>query len=252
MMRFWFVSFFVLGSLFAMTAQDLEKDEVSIVYNNQIEFGLDVLSTGFGLEVRKSKKITVAKRQFWEANLRSYRNPKEVKIKTDFSAAANLKSYIYGKLNSVHQLRLGYGRAWTLASKENKENVSVNLLMSGGLSTAFMKPYYLLVTSSIQVIGGQTFAVSTYERFDYEEHGLGNILERAPYRIGFGEMKLVPGAYFSTGLKFDYGNEFDLLRGIETGVSIDGFPSGLEILSQRPKEFLLFNIYLRFTYGRKW
>lgn len=251
-MRFWILSLLIICTSAFLKSQDLEKDEVSIVYNNQIEFGFDVLTTGFGLEVRRGKKVTVSKRKFWEASLRTYRSPKEVRIKTDFSFSSNLKSYVYGKLNSTHHLRLGYGREWNLASKENKENVSVNFLMSGGLATALQKPYYLLVTSSLTVIGGQTFAVSTYEKFDYEEHGLGNILERAPYRVGFGEMKLVPGAYMTAGLKFDYGNEFDLLRGIEAGMSLDVFPSGLEVLSQRPKEILLFNLYLRFTYGRKW
>jgi hypothetical protein len=232
--------------------QELVKDEVSVVYNNQIEFGLDILTTGFGLEVRRGKKITVSKRSFWEVNLKSYKDPKEIKTNSDFSVTSNFKSYSYGKLNSIHQLRLGYGREWTLASKENKENVSVNYILSGGLSTAFLKPYYLLVTQSITNIDGQIFAVSTYEQFDFGAHGLGNIIERAPYRVGFGEMKLVPGAYVSTGLKFDYGNEFDLLRGIEAGLSLDAYPSGLPILSQHPKEVLLFNIYLRFTYGRKW
>ena len=90
--------------------QELVKDEVSVVYNNQIEFGLDILTTGFGLEVRRGKKITVSKRSFWEVNLKSYKDPKEIKTNSDFSVTSNFKSYSYGKLNSIHQLRLGNGR----------------------------------------------------------------------------------------------------------------------------------------------
>lgn len=238
---------FVLLSVYGYS-QELVKDEVSIIYNNHIEFGGEILTTGFGLSFRRGKKITVDKRKFLDVNIKNYKHPKEIKTSGDPSGTGTLRSYVYGKLNSIHHLRLGYGREWTVAAKENKENVSVNYLLSGGLSLAFLKPYYLLVRKA----SDNVFQYYDYETFDPQLHGLGNIEERAPYRIGFGEMKVQPGVYLSSGLKFDYGNQFDMLRGIEAGISTDIYPQGIPILAERAEDIFLFNIYLRFTYGRKW
>ena len=62
----------------------------------------------------------------------------------------------------------------------------------------------------------------------------------------------MPGATAKFNLSFEYAPYTNLIRALETGVSVDYFPKAVSLMAKNPSENLLITIHLGFVFGRKW
>lgn len=228
------------------TNENLYED-AGLLYRNEANGGLIISSHGFGLNYRRCKHVTAAKKGVWEFELVNYKHPKEIRVTNPFYD--NAKGYYYGKLNSFFIFRTGVGFQNTIWSKPDHNGVEVRYMAFLGASLGIAKPVYLEILYLTQ--SGQERVVVT-ERYDPDKHFPDNIYGRAPFVQGLAEIGFRPGGYAKVGLNFEYGSLVEETRSIEVGFITDVYAIPVKIMATERQQMALFTLYLQFSIGRKW
>jgi hypothetical protein len=222
-------------------------DDIGLLYRNEATGGLIINSHGFGLNYRRSKHITDARKGVWEFDVVNYRHPKEVKVTNPFYD--NAKGYYYGKMNCFFILRSGIGLQNRIYTKPDKNGVEIRYVTFIGASLGLAKPIYLEILYDNQVPG--TKLVVT-EKYDPDQHFPDNIYGRAPFVRGLSEIGIRPGGYAKVGLNFEYGPLPTEVRSLEVGFITDVYITPVKIMAQEKEQMVLMSLYLQFNMGRKW
>lgn len=222
-------------------------EEAGLLYRNEATGGLIINSHGFGLNYRRAKHVTAARKGVWEFELVNYRHQKEVKVTNPFYD--NAKGYYYGKLNSFFIFRTGVGIQNTIYTKPEKNGVEIRYVAFAGASLGIAKPVYLEILYDNQIPG--TKLVVT-ERYDPDKHFPDNIYGRAPFVRGLTEIGIRPGGYAKIGLNFEYGPLVTEVRSIEVGFITDVYMLPVKIMATDKEQIVLMSLYLQFNMGRKW
>ncbi|HJN63340.1 MAG TPA: hypothetical protein QGG91_01345 [Flavobacteriales bacterium] len=253
-MLLFFVPYFVFS-------QEPLKRTKKILYKHERNFGVNVHSLGWGVHCRRVWNDNVKWQHFLELDIVSMKHPKQVKtINTFFSDS---KGYDYGKQNSTFLLRSGFGKQLILFDKPDFGGIMVSAVGALGVSLAFLKPVYLEILYTDDITN--EFYVET-EKYNPIEHSPYNIYGRASYFKGFDEMQLQVGSYLKAGFSFEFSKKDDVIRSIETGVSLDAFKVGdnnivgdalgkelpVMAITKNKKTFFSFYINMNFFFGKKW
>ncbi|MCA6363937.1 MAG: hypothetical protein IM638_12935 [Bacteroidetes bacterium] len=230
-------------------------DEIGALYRFQESGGVLVHSNGFGVQYQRGKFLTGYSKAYFEIQLANFRHPKEVKVENP--GFDNSKGYFYGKLNSLFMLRPGIGYQKVIYTKPRQRGVEVSFVAFGGVSLGLLKPVYLIIARDVP---NQVNYQSVTERYDPAEHFTDNIIGRAPFARGLGELSIVPGAYGRLGLNFDFYNRVpadeqrgqEKVRSLETGICIDAYPKKMPVMANEQNKPVLLTVYLSLSYGRKW
>lgn len=222
-------------------------DDAGLLYRNEANGGIIINSHGFGVNYRRCKHVTYARKGVWEFDLVNYRHPKEVKVTNPFYD--NAKGYYYGKLNSLFIFRTGIGFQNTIYTKPDKNGVEIRYITFIGASIGIAKPIYLEILYDNQVPG--TKLVVT-EKYNPDEHFPDNIYGRAPFVRGLSELGIRPGGYAKVGLNFEYGPMDTEIRSVEVGFITDVYITPVKIMATEREQMVLLSLYLQFSMGRKW
>ena len=65
-------------------------------------------------------------------------------------------------------------------------------------------------------------------------------------------MNVILGGHFETGFKFELAKERENIFALETGVAVDIYPSGAPILAFKKEEVILYNLYIKLLFGKKY
>lgn len=244
------ISIILLITSFLSYSQEFEKDDVTIRYKNEWSGGVSFHTTGLGLEYRRAYHKTGYSKFMWTVQGFRIKHPKEVKSINPYFDKE--KSFVYGKQNSLYTLRLGGGYQKVITGKNKKGNIETKYILQSGLSLALLKPNYLEVLFIPDPVNQPNHYVIRTEEFDINNHNVQNIYSKAPFRVGLGEVKPIPGLFFKGGINFEYGYEHDDLKAIEAGIMIDAYPSVLPLMVTEDNNRLYINLYVSFLYGRKW
>lgn len=222
-------------------------DDTKMLYRNEMSGGLIAHSSGFGANFRKGVHVTGTRKRVLELEFVTYKHSKEVK--TTNPSFDNSKGYYYGKLSSFFILRPGIGYQNVIFSKPEKSGVEIRYVTFLGGSLGFAKPVYLQILRRTPI--DNYYELST-ERYDPTMHFPDNIYGRAPFSKGLNEIKLYPGGYAKAGLTFEYGALDDVVKAIETGITVDIYPKVVPLMATQRNQQVFVSLYLNFLYGRKW
>ena len=218
---------------------------LNVLYRSDMSGKIYANTRGYGISFRQGKHVTAKTRSFYEIDLQTLKYPKEIKSQGE---AEDRRRYVYGKLNSVFLLRGGLGLQNVIFEKADNKAVEVRYSYSIGPVFAFAKPYYLQIykTNGARQID--------YIKFDSESFSpdSGRIIGRGSYGRGLNEMKVYPGINAKFNLSFEYAPYTNLIRAIETGVSVDYFPKALPLMARNPAENIIVSLHVGFVFGRKW
>lgn len=240
---------FMLLACISTSAQEFEKDDVTVLYKNEIAGGVSFHTTGLGLELKRAYHKTGYSKLLWTVQLYRIKHPREVKSVNPIYDTQ--KSFVYGKNYSMGTLRLGGGYQKVLTNKSKKGNIEIKYVLQTGASIALLKPNYL----EVLFVPNPNFPedLSTrLEMFDISKHNAFNIYSRAPFNVGLNESLIRPGAFFKAGFNFEYGYDHDDLRALEAGIMVDAFPMVLPLMASESNSRFYVNLYVSFLYGRKW
>lgn len=215
---------------------------------NEISFGVNIHSHGWGLDFRRGKNLSVWKKRMLEFEFVGMHHSKETKSVNPYYD--NSKSYTYGKLNSVSILRSAIGFQRVIASKAEKGGVELRVNYTGGFAAGFAKPVYLNIIE--EDLSNPGLLVISTEKYDPLVHFPEYIYGKAAFTRGFSEIKFYPGVYGKLGISFEYGAYDDDVKIIEAGITVDAFPSRIPIMAFTDNSRIYLNFYINLIYGRKW
>ena len=220
---------------------------LNVLYTHDMSGKIYANTRGYGVSFHQGRHITANSRSFYEVDIQTLKHLKEIKT---LGEAEDRKRYVYGKINSVLVLRGAIGMQKVLFAKADVKAVEVRYSYSIGPAFAFAKPYYVKVykTTGIGKI------VYNYARFDADNFSKdsGTVIGRAPYSYGLNELKIYPGINAKFNLSFEYAPFTNLIRAIETGVSVDYYPKALPIMARNSSENVILTMYVAFVFGTKW
>jgi hypothetical protein len=160
--------------------------------------------------------------------------------------AETKNNFVFGKLNSVLLLRGALGIQNVIFSKASINAVEVRYSFSFGPTLAFAKPYYVKL-EPLEPLDQPEFV-----KFDSEKYKTESISGRGGFFYGMDEIDLYPSLTAKFTLSFEYAPYTNLIRAIETGISIDYFPKALPIMAQNPAENLIVTFHVGLVFGKKW
>ncbi|MBA3900279.1 MAG: hypothetical protein H0X62_08745 [Bacteroidetes bacterium] len=229
-----------------MPPADGESEGDQVLYRNEIQGGVQIHSTGFGIFGRSGRHVTGKRMRFFELEILSMKHPKAYRNVNPFEERA--RQYVYGKQNSFGIIRPGIGFNNVIHGKDRRRGVEVRYHYFVGPSIGFTKPVYLEI-----IVDNSDGRDHITEKYDPQRHHLDNIYGKAPFTKGITELGVHPGIYGKFGFSFEYSGYDDYVKAIETGFFIDAYPRKIEMmakdLTQNHQVFL--NFYISFVFGKR-
>jgi hypothetical protein len=221
------------------------EEEGQLIFNKHTVFGIKLSTDGYGLSFEKGKFLTPKKTRIIQVELNEKKHPKEDKDAGSIDLFGNVNQFVFGKANNFYQLKGGYGQQYLLGGKSNKNGVSVSALWVGGLSLGLLKPYYVdAIDVSTEVRSRQKFAdIPDLDQYVY--------LGASGFTVGWGEVKINPGAHLKTALRFDYGRFNEGVSAIEAGVNLEYYSKSVPQMVKIKEKNLFFNAYVTVLFGKR-
>ncbi len=225
-----------------------QAEEGVLVYQKQSIFGFQARSNGYGAFYELGRMKTNRKTNIYRIDITEIKHQKEDKVQNAANGFIFFGNpYIYGKVNNFYQVTLGFGQQHILGQKGNKNGVAVSAIYNGGLAIGLLRPYYLEVqdplTSEVKII--------KYSSADSALFLGPTIVGGGGLGKGWGEMKMKPGAFVKTALRFDYGRFNEVVSGIEVGLSGEFYASKIPIMASQKDRQFFFQAYISLLFGRR-
>ena len=221
---------------------------LNVLYRNEMSGKLFASTRGFGLAFRQGKHITANSRSFYQIDLQTLKHPKEIKRTGD---APTKRRYVYGKINSVMLMRGSVVLQNVIFRKGDHKAVEVRYSYSIGPLLGFAKPYYVQVFKGSPVFGRSETTMIKFDAENFTQDS-GEVVGRGGFLKGLAETRIYPGINASFNLSFEYAPYSNLIRALETGISLDYFPKALPIMARNSAENFVLTLHLGFVFGRKW
>jgi len=219
------------------------SEQPRIFYRNEKSIGILLNSNGFGVNGRYASRINARKKTIYDLDFVGIKHPKEYKYSNPYNSN---RRFVFGKLNSFFDLRVGYGKQKEMFRKVDKGGISIRRYFSFGPTLGILKPIYYEVlqpTSDPNYFNLITEKFVTHLNQQY-------IYGRASFFKGIDEISVVPGAYGRLGLSFEYSRSDITLHAIETGLTLDIFPKKIPIMDTEENNFLFLTLFISYRFGR--
>lgn len=220
-----------------------QEEEGEIVYNKQNVFSLKLATDGYGIGYEFGKFKANRKSILFNFELSEKKHPKE-KREGFFDPGQLRVNYLaFGKTNTFYQVRLGAALQQVIGGKGNKNGVSVSAIYGGGLALGLVKPYIIdAVTQDGEPKTSRYPEIIDSQYLEVKAKGIAG---------GWNELKVRPGAYLKTAMRFDYGRLNETVTAIEVGLSAEYYSNKIsQMLFSKDKQFF-FNAYLAILLGRR-
>jgi len=221
-----------------------QEEEGEIIYNKQNVFSLKLATDGYGIGYEYGKFKSNRKSILFNFELSEKKHPKE-KREGFFDPGQLRVNYLaFGKLNTFYQARLGAAMQQVIGGKGNKNGVSVSAIYGGGLTLGLVKPYIIdaVINDQGEIKQSRYPEIIDSTYFEVKAKGISG---------GWSELKVRPGVYVKTAMRFDYGRLNETVTAIEVGLSGEYYSNKIpQMLFSKEKQFF-FNAYLAILLGRR-
>lgn len=225
-----------------------QAEEGTLVYTKHTVYGFQARSNGYGLFAELGKAKTPLKTTLYRFDLTEIKHPKENRfqnLSNPFLFISN--PYIYGKVNNFYQGSFSVGQQRLIGQKGNKNGVAVSLLYHGGISLGLLKPYYV----EVQDPASTGTKMIKYTQKDSILFLGPAILGAGGFWKGWNELKVKPGAFVKSSLRFDYGRFNELVSALEVGCSAEYFAGTIPIMALQKNKSLFFQAHVALLFGRR-
>jgi hypothetical protein len=226
-----------------------QEEEGVIAYRKHSVFGFKLTSDGYGGFYEFGKAQSIRKSLLFQLDFAERKHPKEEK---QTHPQVPSSPFIYGKINYFYPLKLGVQQQYLLGNKTNKNGVSVTANFGGGISLGLLRPYYLEINDST----GDGRKQIKYDSPDSTTFTSANTLyngfvSSAGFGKGWGEIKVTPGLYVKTAIRFDYGRYNEAISAIEVGGTVEYYSKDIPQLIFIEQKKLFFNVYVAILFGKR-
>lgn len=221
-----------------------QQEEGVLAFTKQTAGGVQLRTNGYGafLEIGRSRSPRFTNLYLFE--ITEIKHQKEEKSSGEgfFSNA-----FVFGKINNFYQTKLGFGQQYVFGQKGNKNGVAVLGIVHGGLSAGLLKPYYLTPSAQSGINHDIKYESADSLAFlDFNQIGGG-----AGFTKGWGELKVKPGLFLKTALRFDFGRFNESINALEIGVSADYYFSKIPMLVYVNPQSLFIQGHIAYVFGKR-
>lgn len=179
---------FTIQSLNTLS-QVLLDDMPKIFYKNEKTIALNLSSNGWGLGYRYGSRINVFEKKIYEIDFSIIKHSKE--INSTNASIFSSESFVFGKQNSIFDIRFGYGKQNELFKKPDAGSVAIRYFYSVGPSIVLQKPIYYDI---LHRENDSTYTIRE-EKFNPTIHTADEINGKSSFFKGIDEIKIIPGIF---------------------------------------------------------
>ncbi|MDQ3683384.1 MAG: hypothetical protein M3352_09975 [Bacteroidota bacterium] len=220
-----------------------QEEEGVLAYRKQSVFGIQLRTNGYGVFYELGRPKSPRFTNLYLIELTEIKHPKEDKITSSDGIFSN--SYTIGKINNFYQVKLGFGQQYIFGHKGNKNGVAIMGIYQAGLSVGLLRPYYLDINEN-----GTQRAIK-YDSKDSTAFLFGNTIGSSGFGKGWNELKMKPGIFVKTALRFDFGRYNEMVQALQIGISAEAYSQKIPQLVYNKQKQLFFQGHIAFVFGRR-
>jgi hypothetical protein len=218
-----------------------QEEDGIIAYERSTAFGGKLINDGYGVFFEIGRAKSIKKATLFQLELSERKHPKEEKQSNLFNYST---PFIFGKLNFFYPIKLGIQQQILFGNKSNKNGVSITGNYGGGIIAGLLRPYYV-----------QLGASGNYIKYDSQDSSQfldpSSISAGPGFNKGWSDMKVRPGAYAKTALRFDYGSYNEMISAIEVGISGEIYTQKIPIMVRTTAKQFFFSGFVSIIFGRR-
>jgi len=221
-----------------------QEEEGVLSYQKQSAFGIQLRTDGYGIFYELGRYRSPRFANLYLIELTEIKHKKEEKTTVSDGFFSN--SFIYGKLNNFYQLKLGFGQQYIFGQKGNKNGIAVMGIYQGGLNVGLLRPYYL------SVFDNNTARDIKFDSQDSVLFLTGDIQGSSGLGKGWNELKVKPGIFIKTGLRFDFGRYNEMIQAIQIGIGVEAFAQKIPLFYRSEEsQQIFYQGHIAFLFGRR-
>ena len=218
-----------------------QEEEGVITYRKHFLAGAKLTSDGYGGFLEIGRAQSVKRSLLFQLEITERKHQKEEK---QYNINNNAGPYIYGKINFFYPVKLGVQEQFLLGNKGNSNGVSITANVGGGVILGLLRPYQLGFDSS----GTQVFLGL---QDDSAKFLLQDPISGPNFGTGFNKLKVTPGAYVKSGLRFDYGKYNEMITALEVGVMAEYYSKAIPQMAFSKDHKFFFSAYIALLFGKR-
>lgn len=235
----------------------ITKEATTSDYKYALSIGARLNTNGWSCGLYFGKQKGAGRQVLWELHFSEIKQEKETKQENREPVLKELgkgRPYIFGKINHVYTLQLGYGRQQMLLPALLDGNLSVGFRYAIGPAVALSKPYYLdLIYGILQPdenphIQTEKYAPDNAEKFLHP----GYIHGAAKWSKGLEETKLTPGLFGELAFFVEPDKPKAFIQTITFGGKAAIYSKPLEIMADKKAYRYQLSLFVGLSVGGRW
>ena len=220
-----------------------QEEEGVIKYSRHTGIGIKLSTDGYGGFIEVLRAQSVKRALLFQLDISERKHQKEIKQ----PVYADTGPVIFGKINFFYPVKIGVQQQILLGNKGNKNGISITGNVGGGLIAGLLRPYEIEVDKN----GEQTFV--KYESPDSVDYFLNQstYIGGPGFGTGWDQLKVTPGAYLKTALRFDFGKYNEMVNALEVGLTGEFYSKKIpQMIYNKPQQFF-FSAYVALFFGKR-
>jgi hypothetical protein len=137
-----------------------------------------------------------------------------------------------------------------LGNKSSKNGVSITGNFGGGLTLGLLRPYFI----SMDTVGNGKRVDIKYDSKDslyFLDADINPTSQGPTFGKGWKGLKVTPGIYVKSSVRFDYGRFNEMINALEVGVIGEFYSKKIpQMVYQKQKQFF-FSAYVAIVFGKR-
>jgi len=225
-------------------------------YTHQLALGAKLNSNGWSGCLYYWENENERKDHVYMLSFSEIKHDKQIKQEGSslYPQLGTASPYVFGKINNLYTLQLGYGQEFMLLPKVIDGNISVSSHFMGGFSLAMLKPYYLRLIYEEYITATPIATLEEHKYSDATEPFLksGNKLGASPWTKGLGEMKYSPGAFAEAAFVIEPASQIWFVQTITLGGNFAYYTKKLSTMAEIKACQWQASLFVELAIGKRW
>lgn len=225
-------------------------------YKHQLSVGAKLNSNGWSGIAYYQQVTAPGKKNVFSISFSEIKHDKQVKQEgSDKHPQLGMPSpYVFGKINNLYILQLGFGKETLLLPKVLDGNISIGCRFSGGFSLAMLKPYYLRLIYEDHTGNPVIATLEEHEYIKAQEPFLrtGNKLGASPWTKGLKQMKYSPGVFAEAAIVIEPATEAWFVQTITLGGNFAFYTDSQQIMANTKALPWQGSLFVGLALGKRW
>ncbi|MEC3880225.1 hypothetical protein [Parapedobacter sp. 10938] len=244
--------------------QDWGKDSN---YNHALFIGGRLYSNGWGggfiyqqpkkTSYRRYSRSLAGRSYYYRFSFAEVKHDKQIKQQqnnTVYPELGNARPFVYGKINNLYLLQLGYGREQLIFPGIIEGNIAVSLQYGAGFSLALLKPYYIKLLQvdytpdPVAATADKSYFTTNTDSFLNRNYIFGG----SKWSKGLNEINYVPGIYGELAFIIEPAKAKTFVQRVAIGGQLSAYSKSLSIMAAQPSHPYQAAFFVGLYLGKSW